>query len=143
LDRHTKEHERKNGSGKEDIYFHLNDDNHTRIFYMESKRLPKYRTKDKDEYVIGELKKQSGGIQRYKVLIHGTSKLKYNGMIAFVENQNVSDWVSLINDKLKKSYPNDSLLISNGFQNEFISTHNYENNSGEIFTMHHFWINLT
>lgn len=34
-----KEHEREDGKGKEDIYFYLNDDKYTRIFYAEAKRL--------------------------------------------------------------------------------------------------------
>ena len=36
-----KEHEREDGRGKEDIYFYLNDDSYTRIFFAEAKRLPK------------------------------------------------------------------------------------------------------
>ena len=37
----------KNSKGKEDIYFYLNDDRYTRIFYAEAKRLPMSRYKTK------------------------------------------------------------------------------------------------
>ncbi len=139
-----KEHERKNGSGREDIYFHLNDDNYTRVFYVEAKRLPKYRTKNDEEYITGDdsSNKISGGIQRYKSLVHGDSTLKYNGMIAFIENQSIDDWLSLINNKLLQKFPDDTQLLSNNFQNEYISTHKFDNSGFESFVMHHFWISL-
>ena len=139
-----KEHERKNSMGREDIYFHLNDDNHTRIFYIEAKRLPKYKTKREEEYIFGEgvNGKKSGGIQRYKNLSHGDSNIRYNGMIAFIENQTVDDWLLLINNKLRKRYPNDLELASNEYENEYVSVHKFEDHSEKSFTMHHFWINL-
>ena len=139
-----KEHERENSKSREDIYFHLNDDNYTRIFYVEAKRLPKYKTESEDEYVFGlsSTGNQSGGIQRYKLAMHGNCNLRYNGMIAYVENKSVENWLSLINDKISKHYPNDSILTKVDFIYEYTSSHFYEN-TDKMFTMYHFWIDLT
>jgi hypothetical protein len=139
-----KEHEREDSSGKEDIYFYLNDDKHTRIFYVETKRLPKYQSKCKEEYVAGESStgKPSGGIQRYKLGNHGDYSLRHNGMIAYVENKSIEEWISIVNNRITNEYPNDSLLVPSCFVNEYTSTHGYLKQEGS-FLMHHFWINLT
>jgi hypothetical protein len=139
-----KEHEREDNAGKEDIYFHLNDDNHTRIFYSEVKRLPKHKSKSDEEYVIGKSSTNhpSGGIQRYKLGKHGAYNLQHNGMIAFVGNKSVRKWLLIVNDKITKTYPNDSLLIPTDYTDEYASHHDYLNQEGS-FIMHHFWINLT
>lgn len=140
-----KEHEQENGKGKEDIYFHLGDDNHTRVFYVEAKRLPKYKSKNDDEYVTGEstTSRPSGGIQRYKSLSHGSSNLRHNGMIAYVESKSVDNWLLAVNEKIENEYPEDSILSpSTNNLNEFISTHSYNDIEGS-FLMHHFWIDLS
>lgn len=141
-----KEHENISSTAREDIYFYLNDDNYTRIFYAEAKRLPKYKTLKDDEYVIGDNlgpnNKTSGGIERYKVAIHGRDDIKKNGMIAFVENQSIIEWLKLVNDKISKFYPDDSLLLKCDNEHEFISAHKYADESKGIFEMHHFWIPL-
>ena len=139
-----KEHEREDNSGKEDIYFHLNDDNHTRIFYAEAKRLPKHQSKCEEEYVTGvsSTGSPSGGIQRYKLGKHGDYRLRHNGIIAYVENKSIEEWISIVNNRITNEYPDDSLLVPIGFVNEYTSTHNYINQEGS-FRMHHFWINLT
>ncbi len=117
-----KEHEREDNKGKEDIYFHLNDDRYTRIFYVEAKRLPKHQSKSKEEYVIGisSTGNPSGGIQRYKLGNHGDCKLRHNGIIAYLESKSIEEWMLKINDKITKEYPNDSLLSSTSFANEAI-----------------------
>lgn len=139
-----KEHEREDNKGKEDIYFYLNDDNYTCIFFAEAKRLPKYQSKSENEYVTGESTtgNPSGGIQRYKLGIHGNYNLCHNGIIAYVENKSIEEWLSIVNGKITNEYPNDSLLIPAGLLNEYTSTHTYLYKEG-IFYMHHFWINLT
>lgn len=139
-----KEHERENDTNREDIYFHLNDDNYTRIFYIEAKRLPKYKSGDSEEYVTGTNTSgnPSGGIQRYKLGIHGNYNLPNNGMIAYVETKSIEEWFSIINEKIVNEYPNDSLLTQTGLTNEYISTHAYLSQDG-TFCMYHFWINLT
>ena len=139
-----KEHERKNSKGKEDIYFYLNDDRYTRIFYAEAKRLPMSRYKNKEEYVTGKssTNNPSGGIQRYKLGLHGDKHLNNNGMFAYIENKSIEEWLKIINDKISNEYPYDSLLISTDKTNEYISIHTYENHE-KHFTMYHFWLDLT
>lgn len=139
-----KEHERRDGKGKEDIYFYLNDDEYTRIFYAEAKRLPMSRYKNKEEYVTGQSSTDnpSGGIQRYKLRLHGDGNLKSNGMFAYVENKSIEEWLQIINSKILNEYPDDSPLILTDSVNEYISTHAYEEHK-EYFTMYHFWIDLT
>lgn len=137
-----KEHEREKDTNKEDIYFHLNDDNYTRIFYVEAKRLPKYKSVDSEEYVTGaSTSNPSGAIQRYKLGRHGSYGLKYNGIIAYIENKSIEIWLSHINKRISEEYPNDSLLTSTDYNGEYISTHSYLQKDG-TFIMHHFWINL-
>ncbi len=139
-----KEHERTDNQGKEDIYFHLNDDNHTRIFYIEAKRLPKYKTKSEEEYVVGQSStgNPSGAIQRYKLGYHGNSSLKHNGIIAYIENKSIEEWFSIINNKIKTEYPKDSSMSLTEFNNEYVSSHYYINQPNS-FHMYHFWIDLT
>lgn len=138
-----KEHERTDGKGKEDIYFYLNDDNYTRIFYAEAKRLPMVHNKNNEEYVVGKssTNKPSGGIQRYKLGIHGDKNLKNNGILAYIENKSIEEWLQLINNKIRMEYPNDSSLVLTNYTNEYTSTHTYIG-SEEYFTMYHFWIDL-
>ena len=139
-----KEHEREDNKGKEDIYFHLNDDSYTRIFYMEAKRLPKHQSKSEDEYIIGKSStgNPSGGIQRYKLGNHGDYNLHHNGIIAYVENRTINEWLLIINRKITNEYPDDSVMGPTSFANEYISSHNYLNRKGSFF-MYHFWIDLT
>lgn len=138
-----KEHEREGDTNKEDIYFHLNDDNYTRIFYVEAKRLPKYKSVDSEEYVkgINTSGNPSGGIQRYKLGYHGNCELKYNGLIAYIENKSIETWHSLINQRVAKEYSSDSPLTTTDYENEFISIHSYLHKDG-TFIMYHFWIDL-
>lgn len=141
-----KEHEHNAYSSREDIYFHLNDDGHTRIFFVEAKRLPKPNTSDKEEYVIGKHTSSGnpcGGIQRYKLLRHGDINIPYNGMIGYIENKSVDEWVTIVNKKISQEYPQDIPLttISDQHQNEYTSQHNYIDSKGS-FTMYHFWIDL-
>jgi hypothetical protein len=138
-----KEHEREGDTNKEDIYFHLNDDNYTRIFYVEAKRLPKYKSVDSEEYVTGvnTFGNPSGGIERYKLGNHGSCELKYNGIIAYIENKSIETWLSRINKKIAEEYSSDSQLTTTDYENEFTSTHSYLHKDA-TFTMYHFWIDL-
>jgi len=138
-----KEHIRDKSNKREDIYFYLNDDNRTRIFFIEAKRLPKYKTKVDEEYVIGisSTGVPSGGVQRYKLDNHGVKDVRHNGMIAYVENRSISEWEKIINKSLLTNYPEDSSLILSPYKNEYTSTHQYDS-TYEYFTMHHFWVDL-
>lgn len=129
----------------EDIYFYLNDDNHTPIFFVECKRLPQARTKDQDEYVCAKSTTGApcGAIERYKLEQHGTKDIRYNGIIAYIENKTVGEWKNIINQKIENIYPEDSVLEEvNAGKHEFNSYHKYINSVDEDFLMHHFWIIL-
>jgi hypothetical protein len=142
-----KEHQRNSGSGKEDIYFFLPNDERTRIFYCECKRLNSRLYME--EYVQGTHTgsgNPSGGIQRFILGIHGEPKrLRDNGIIGYVECSTIELWKYHINQRLSVLYSEDDRFEPKvDFQNEFLSKRRYEceDATGEI-TMHHFLIDLT
>jgi hypothetical protein len=142
-----KENISKGKQAREDIYFHLNDENHTRIFFVEGKRLPKYNTKTKQEYVIGtnSFGNPSGGVERFKKGIHGDpNRISSNGLIAYVENESIEYWAENINCSIRDNFNIDELMVKkDGFINEFLSTHKFECESITAdFNLHHFWIEL-
>lgn len=143
-----KENVRENNNCQEDMFFHLPDDNHTRIFYIEAKRLPKTKTVSREEYVLGlsTSRKPAGGIERYKLGLHGEPhRLKYNGIIAYVENKTIAEWETIINYSINSHYPEDlGLQPYKSFANEYKSFHSYSCNTiKNYFKMYHFWIDLT
>lgn len=143
-----KEHNKRGTQRREDIYFCLDDEQRTRVFYVECKRLPMPNQAKKDilkeEYVKGDGNKKSGGIERYKLGLHGESdRLKSNGLIAYIEKKTVSEWQKIINKSILVQYPNDTELIAAlGRKNEFTSSHEHEVTKKAII-MHHFWIDIT
>jgi hypothetical protein len=141
------EHIKKNKNTKEDIYFYLNDENNTRVFFVEGKRLPKYGKKDEEEYVCGlsTTGKESGGIQRFKIGNHGEPypNAQY-GIIGYIESQSINFWHNKICVRIKEKWVNDSpLSLKTNCSNSFVSEHNFECGINGFFTMHHFWIDLS
>ncbi len=141
------EHIRAGENTREDIYFYLPDDSHTRIFYVEGKRLPKCGTRNEEEYIQGRnvSDNPSGGIERFKLGRHGEpERIKHNGLIAYIENQSISEWENIINKSIERKYPNDSLLEQISEKpNEYNSIHEYTCGVLGCFIMHHFWIDMT
>jgi hypothetical protein len=142
-----KEFERMGSKRREDIYFYLFDTNKTKIFFAEAKRLPMPGNTaiNSHEYVIGTHSSgsESGGIERYKLLLHGYKHLRNNGMIAYVETQTIKSWFSKINTDLANIYPEDTILVESvDYSREYTSVHKYVK-SDDCFTMNHFWIDLT
>ena len=142
-----KENISKGKQAREDIYFHLNDENRTRIFFVEGKRLPKYKTKSKQEYTLGKntFGNPSGGIERFKKGIHGApNRVSNNGLIAYIENESIEYWVKNVNDSIRENFNIDETMTKkNGFINEFSSIHQFECESvSKTFELHHFWIEL-
>lgn len=138
----------KGRKAREDIYFYLNDDNHTRIFYIEGKRLPKYNTKSKEEYIFGVNShgNPSGGIERFKKGIHGNPhRIFNNGLIAYIENESFEFWFQKINNTIQEKYSYEERIIrEKDFSNECTSSHPYEcEANADSFILHHFWIDLT
>lgn len=143
----SKENISKGKQAREDIYFHLNDENHTRIFFVEGKRLPKYNTRTKQEYAIGKntFGNPSGGIERFKKGIHGApNTISNNGLIAYIENESIEYWVKSVNDSILENFNIDETMIKkDGLINEFSSIHQFECESiSTTFKLHHFWIEL-
>lgn len=62
---------------------------------LEGKRLPAPRRNREREYVIGS-DTVSGGIQRFKLGLHG-AKLRYAGMIGYVQRKSCRQWFEPIN----------------------------------------------
>lgn len=141
-----KENEKNLTSNREDIYFYLGDDARTRIFFVEGKRLPKYGSKNEEEYVVGKSStgNSSGGIERFKLGLHGMPNTMHDyGMIAYLENNSFSFWKKIINKTIQSEYPDDSALVKTpDKETTYNSTHNY-NSIPKKFNLHHFWIDLT
>ncbi len=140
-----KEFEKEENTKREDIYFYLGDEMHTPIFWVEAKRLPKSKTIKEHEYVasVSTNKQPCGGIERYKLELHGNIEQKTNGMIAYVENLTSENWFHIINEDIMRIYSEEELLVPVKHFTEFYSTHQYVNHPNESFRMYHFWIDLT
>ena len=142
-----KEHNQLGKQTREDIYFYLAGDNHPRIFYLEGKRLPKNKTISEEEYVVGisTSGKPSGGIERFKLGIHGEPlRIQNNGIIAYIENKTIPEWELIINHSIAVHYPDDTNLQLNILlENEYTSTHQYSRGNVGHFKMYHFWIDLS
>ena len=141
------EHIKKNKNTKEDIYFYLNDEENTRVFFVEGKRLPKYGKIEDEEYVSGisTSGKESGGIERYKIGNHGIPhpNAQY-GLIGYIEQKSIDFWHKKICSKIKEKWNNDTVLeLNDNYANAFLSKHKFECEIEGFFTMHHFWIDLT
>lgn len=67
------------------------------FFIIEAKRLPTPGAKRKKEYVIGGVEREhSGGIERFKLGLHGSEHEK-SAIIAYVEKEEFKFWVDEIN----------------------------------------------
>lgn len=66
------------------------------LFPIECKRLPTPRERDQREYVSAEPPGTAGGMQRFKFGLHGASH-NYGGMIAYVQQGELSTWLATIN----------------------------------------------
>lgn len=146
----AKEHTRRGTTKREDIYFYLDDDNRTRVFYVEGKRLPKITATAKiphaEEYVAGQHRSgnASGGIERYKLGYHGEpTRLESNALIAYIEKETISKWKKIVDKSIINNYPFDTRLLQKaGRINEFTSSHKYKQSEKRLI-MHHFWIDIT
>jgi len=132
---------------REDIYFYLNDDRSTRVFYVEGKRLPKYNTQFNEEYVIGKNNSgnPSGGIERFRKGIHGeANRIIDNALIGYIENNSIEYWLRKVNESISLNFNSDEILNKKEKRNnEYISSHQFElENKLVNFRLHHFWINL-
>lgn len=146
--------------GIPDLYFYNLEEGitNTALFVIEAKILPTPSpTKREKEYVIGENFKASGekecngGIERFKIEKHGFT-LKESGLIAFVENDNFTNWINKINiwiedlSKTKSDWSIDEKL--NNLEIDVDNDYSYSKSRAKIdvskeILLHHFWINLS
>ncbi len=144
--------------GIPDLYFYNLEEviTNTALFVIEAKILPTPSPKKREkEYVIGENfkvsgeKKCNGGIERFKIEKHGFS-LKESGLIAFIENDNFTNWINKINiwiDELSKVEYNWS--VDEKLNNlEIDDDYSYSKSIAKLnipkeIVLHHFWVNLS
>lgn len=71
---------------------------------LEGKRLPAPSTDREREYVTGHTRK-SGGIQRFKLALHGASQTRA-AIIGYVQSGNLREWLSKINQWIRDEAEN-------------------------------------
>jgi hypothetical protein len=125
------------------------------FFSLEAKRLPAPGGKRKKEYVIGE-DTSCGGMERFKKGIHG-GKLKYAGLIGFIQENRFDYWITIINSWIDELASNDEEGLWT--KKDILTTINYEigKRSSELFSdnkriirgkhheniqLFHFWVDL-
>lgn len=124
---------------------------YTPILVLECKRLPAPSNDREREYVTGGGKK-SGGIQRFKLGLHG-SKLSHAGMIGYVQQDTFDNWFTAINvwiDELATSsseWSTSDLLkelnsVSSNGTATCTSIHNRVNSENEQIHLTHLWVDL-
>jgi len=118
------------------------------FFSIEAKRLPTPGSKREKEYVIGS--KNNGGIERFKTGRHG-SRLKYSGMIGFVQkndfkywNRKINEWIIELTRKNRGSnikWHESEILIPKQFKQttaQLVSKHERKNKSNIVLC--HLWV---
>lgn len=136
------------------IFLHYRDD--APFFTIEAKRLPTLpkSTREK-EYVLGnDPEKPSGGIERYKLNLHGVN-LHKSGMVAYIQSGTCEDWHNQINEwiaiqaacesnnQLKWDH-NDLLITEKDLSSKIcvLSSINKKNDNTSI-KLFHFFIDLS
>jgi hypothetical protein len=122
---------------------------------MEGKRLPAPSSDREREYVTGN-EECSGGIQRFKLGLHGAS-LVAAAMIGYVQRGNLAEWHATINNWISELggrrdagacswEDNDQLDILKTDQtmcvSECESAHNRVNSATDRIRLSHFWIEM-
>lgn len=121
------------------------------IATFEAKRLPAPSLSRRREYVIGE-SKASGGIQRYKLCLHGAS-LSISGIIGYIQKNDFSYFYNTINayiDELvlSKCEPEWSSkekllhLTCNTANNTARTLSKHSRIDGTMITLHHLWVDM-
>lgn len=126
------------------------------ILVIECKRLPAPSPDREKEYVSGHLpNKISGGIQRFKLGLHG-AQYDLGAMIGYIQDQLDEDWLNLINKWIKELvakpigdgciWSDDEILslLENNTVSGTIkcnSKHQRYNNSSKI-EIYHLWVSM-
>lgn len=133
--------------GKPDIFFFENSElgvNSKYLFFVEAKRLPSKTFET--EYVMGE--KKNGGIERFKLGIHGKGK-KENGIIGYVQDNDCIYWHNKINawiNNFAKTYSNwnksEKLNLVSSINKKFRYCNSVVLRKNSTMKLHHLLINL-
>ena len=121
------------------------------FFQIECKRLPIPNistTRSEKEYVIG-IAENTGGIERFKNKKHG-EHLEESSLIGFIQNGNISNWHTKINEWIKIEINNQS---TNWTENDYLTSvsnstilNRYrslcQRKHSETITIHHFLLNI-
>ncbi len=132
--------------GYSDFYFHPIEEfkSTASLFSVECKRLPAPTKSREKEYLIGN--KKNGGIERYKLEIHGRG-LSNCGMLAFIEDKSTDHWLKSINEWIYEIAESDKKwrikerLIRKEKAIEFTYLHSvvYTISQRKV-KLHHFWL---
>jgi hypothetical protein len=147
--------QRQSGQRRVDIGVHPTGAGKYKPFLvMEGKRLPAPSKDREREYVTGEENKISGGIQRFKLGVHGAEH-DTAIIVGYIQKKSLRDWHPVINgwiSELAKSHPekwsaNEKLtpLQSGDFGALAKSVSNHPRVSGcktPLIRIHHFWIQM-
>lgn len=136
------------GRGISDFYFHpLEEGRYTgSLFSVEAKRLPLPALPREKEYVIGT--NHNGGIERYKLEIHGKGLLDC-GLVGYIENESFEHWKDSINNWINElsegtpGWEETELLDEINTQLEYSQLISIVLRKTESkLNLHHFWIRL-
>jgi hypothetical protein len=124
------------------------------ITVFECKRLPEEEKYRKDEYVTGH-KQKSGGIQRFKLELHGKMHTVV-GMIGYVQKDSCPEWQVIINNCIYSlcGKPDENSLIWNTGEHlveieydmkhrKYYGTSTHPRTTVPDVTIHHLWVEMT
>ncbi|MHB1459544.1 MAG: hypothetical protein ACYC0V_21750 [Armatimonadota bacterium] len=127
------------------------------ILVIECKRLPAPSLEREKEYVTGGCEKKSGGIQRFKLGLHGAD-LNLAAIIGYIQERSLDDWHSAVNQwisdlasGIRKDlcawYDTELLEPLDGDQSSIIasfqSVHGRNGSAAaDHITIHHLWITM-
>jgi hypothetical protein len=122
---------------------------------FECKRLPAPSRDREQEYITGGIKKKSGGIQRFKLGLHG-AKLDLVVMIGYVQKRSMPDWHHQINkwiselssgkieDHCKWEHSEKLHKLEEEVKSGIASCQSVHNRIGPVssseLTIHHLWV---
>ena len=127
------------------------------ILVIECKRLPAPSKNREKEYVTGGKERKSGGIQRFKLGLHGAD-LNLAAIIGYIQSgtgkewhQNINKWISeLANGKIKDDcvwQADERLKLTDEQTSEKISSYKSvhgrtNNHEGSTLTIYHLWVSM-
>lgn len=100
FNREALQEQEKGNDRRVDIGVFLHRSDFSPFFTLEAKRLPTPGADREKEYVIG-IDKKSGGIERYKLSLHG-GDIEKSAIVGYVEKLDFSHWAAKINEWIEE-----------------------------------------